>query len=125
LTQSGRRSAHVGKTCKRRAGLQVGRVGESVLWTAGASPEPVGRLLSVLTGDSEGTLTGHDKRLLLEEETMADTTTSGTRGFGLTVGGALVIAGIVIAIVWSLIIGIIVAVVGLVAFGGFVRGRWY
>jgi hypothetical protein len=44
---------------------------------------------------------------------------------GLTLGGALVIAGIVIAIFWSLIIGIIVAVVGLAAFGGFARGRWY
>jgi hypothetical protein len=44
---------------------------------------------------------------------------------GLTLGGALVIAGILIAIFWSLLIGIIVALVGLVAFGGFVRGRWY
>jgi hypothetical protein len=66
------------------------------------------------------------KRPLLEEESMANgTTTSGTKGFGITLGGALVIAGVVIAIFWSLIIGIIVAVVGLVAFGGFVRGRWY
>lgn len=40
-----------------------------------------------------------------------------TKGFGITIGGALVIVGIVIAIFWSLIIGIIVAVVGLVAFG--------
>jgi len=46
-------------------------------------------------------------------------------GLGLTLGGALVIAGIVIAIVWSLILGIIVALIGLVAFGGFARGRWY
>ncbi len=46
-------------------------------------------------------------------------------GMGLTLGGALVIAGIVIAIVWSVILGIIVALVGLVAFGGFARGRWY
>jgi len=44
---------------------------------------------------------------------------------GLTLGGAIVIAGIVIAILWSVIIGIVVALVGLVAFGGFVRGRWY
>ena len=44
---------------------------------------------------------------------------------GLTVGGAIVIAGIVIAIVWSVIVGIIVALVGLLAFGGFARGRWY
>ena len=44
---------------------------------------------------------------------------------GLTVGGAIVIAGIVVAIFWSVIVGIIVALVGLLAFGGFVRGRWY
>ena len=68
----------------------------------------------------------HDKRPLPEEEKMANgTTTGGTKGFGITLGGALVIAGILIAIFWSLIIGIIVGVVGLVAFGGFVRGRWY
>lgn len=44
---------------------------------------------------------------------------------GLTIGGAIVIAGIVIAIFWSVIAGIVVARVGLLAFGGFVRGRWY
>lgn len=53
---------------------------------------------------------------------MAD---GGRGGIGLSLGGALAIAGIVIAIFWSLIIGIIVALIGLVAFGGFVRGRWY
>jgi len=31
----------------------------------------------------------------------------------------------VIAIFWSLILGIIVALIGLIAFGGFARGRWY
>ena len=44
---------------------------------------------------------------------------------GLTIGGAIVIAGVVIAIFWSVIVGVIVALVGLLAFGGFVRGRWY
>ena len=44
---------------------------------------------------------------------------------GLTLGGAIVIAGIVIAIFWSVIVGLIVALVGLLAFGGFARGRWY
>jgi hypothetical protein len=48
-----------------------------------------------------------------------------SKGVGLTLGGALVIAGVVIAFVWSVILGVIVAVVGLVAFGGFARGRWY
>jgi hypothetical protein len=46
-------------------------------------------------------------------------------GAGITVGGIIVIVGIVIALFWSLIIGIIVAVVGLLAFGGFARGKWY
>ncbi|HEY6113976.1 MAG TPA: hypothetical protein VIV37_07710 [Gaiellaceae bacterium] len=44
---------------------------------------------------------------------------------GLTLGGAIVITGILVAIFWSVIVGIIVALVGLLAFGGFVRGRWY
>ena len=46
-------------------------------------------------------------------------------GAGLTLGGVIVIAGVLIAIFWSVLIGIIVALVGLVAFGGFARGRWY
>jgi hypothetical protein len=44
---------------------------------------------------------------------------------GITLGGAIVIAGIVIAIFWSVVVGIIVALIGLLAFGGFARGRWY
>jgi hypothetical protein len=36
-----------------------------------------------------------------------------------------VIAGILIAIFWSVVVGVIVALIGLLAFGGFVRGRWY
>ena len=44
---------------------------------------------------------------------------------GIGLGGILVILGIILAIVWSLWIGIIVALVGLVAFGGFAKGRWY
>jgi hypothetical protein len=44
---------------------------------------------------------------------------------GISLGGILVIVGIVVAIFWSLILGIIIALVGLIAFGGFVRGKWY
>jgi hypothetical protein len=44
---------------------------------------------------------------------------------GISLGGILVIIGIVLAIFWSLWVGIIIALVGLIAFGGFVRGRWY
>jgi hypothetical protein len=44
---------------------------------------------------------------------------------GIGLGGILVIAGIVIAIFWSVIAGLIVALIGLVAFGGFAKGKWY
>ena len=54
---------------------------------------------------------------------MVDRTSSS--GIGITLGGAIVIAGILIAIFWSVIVGVIVALVGLLAFGGFARGRWY
>jgi hypothetical protein len=48
------------------------------------------------------------------------------RGFaGISLGGILVIVGIIVALVWSFILGIIIAVIGLAAFGGFVRGKWY
>ena len=56
---------------------------------------------------------------------MESSSRSNRGGIGITLGGAVVIAGIVIAIFWSLVIGIIVALVGLLAFGGFARGRWY
>ena len=44
---------------------------------------------------------------------------------GIGIGGILVIVGIVVALFWSLILGIIIALVGLIAFGGFARGKWY
>ena len=46
-----------------------------------------------------------------------------TGGIGL--GGILVVAGILIALFWSTILGIIIALIGLIAFGGFARGKWY
>jgi hypothetical protein len=46
-----------------------------------------------------------------------------TGGIGL--GGILVIIGIVLMIVWSFWLGLIVTLVGLIAFGGFARGKWY
>ena len=52
-------------------------------------------------------------------------TEANSRNAGIGVGGALVIAGIVVALFWSLLLGIIIAIVGLVAFGGFVKGKWY
>jgi hypothetical protein len=44
---------------------------------------------------------------------------------GIGLGGILVIIGIVVALVWSLWLGIIIALVGLIAFGGFAKGKWY
>lgn len=44
---------------------------------------------------------------------------------GITVGGIIVIAGILIMFIWSFWLGLIVALIGLVAFGGFARGKWY
>jgi hypothetical protein len=44
---------------------------------------------------------------------------------GIGLGGILVILGIILAIVWNLWIGLIIALIGLIAFGGFARGRWY
>jgi hypothetical protein len=56
---------------------------------------------------------------------MANSSAS-SRGFaGIGLGGVLVIAGIVIAFVWSVWLGVVLAIVGLVAFGGFARGKWY
>ena len=50
---------------------------------------------------------------------------SGGNTTGIGLGGILVIVGIVLALVWSPWIGVIVALVGLIAFGGFARGKWY
>ena len=44
---------------------------------------------------------------------------------GVTLGGIIVIVGIVVALIWSLLLGLIIALIGLIAFGGFVRGKWY
>jgi hypothetical protein len=44
---------------------------------------------------------------------------------GISLGGILVIIGIVVALFWSLVIGLIIVLIGLIAFGGFARGRWY
>ncbi|NNF54547.1 MAG: hypothetical protein HKN03_08910 [Acidimicrobiales bacterium] len=53
------------------------------------------------------------------------TTEPGFNIAGIGIGGLLVIAGILIAIFGSTTLGIIVALVGLIAFGGFAKGRWY
>jgi hypothetical protein len=44
---------------------------------------------------------------------------------GISLGGIIVIIGIVLMIFWSFLIGLIVVLIGLIAFGGFARGKWY
>jgi hypothetical protein len=44
---------------------------------------------------------------------------------GISVGGIIVIAGIFAIILWSFWIGLVIVLIGLIAFGGFVRGKWY
>ena len=46
-------------------------------------------------------------------------------GAGITVGGIIVIAGIIVMLIWSFWLGLIIILLGLLAFGGFARGRWY
>jgi hypothetical protein len=53
----------------------------------------------------------------------ADRSKGNTGGIGL--GGILVIVGVVLMIIWSFWIGLIIALVGLIAFGGFAKGKWY
>ena len=44
---------------------------------------------------------------------------------GISIGGIIVIVGILMMIFVSLGIGLIVTLIGLIAFGGFARGKWY
>ena len=44
---------------------------------------------------------------------------------GISLGGIIVIVGIVLMFVWSLWIGLIIVLIGLIAFSGFARGKWY
>src|SRR5215207_9301870 len=59
-----------------------------------------------------------------KEAYMAEPERQGAVG-GITLGGIIVIVGIVLMIVWSFWIGLIITLVGLIAFGGFARGKWY
>jgi hypothetical protein len=44
---------------------------------------------------------------------------------GIGLGGILVIIGIILIVLGHWIWGLIIALIGLIAFGGFARGRWY
>ena len=64
------------------------------------------------------------ERRFTERRTVADPERRGGIA-GISTGGIIVIVGIVVMLVWSVLLGLIIVVVGLVAFGGFARGRWY
>ena len=44
---------------------------------------------------------------------------------GISLGGIIVIIGIILLFVTKVSIGIVVILIGLIAFGGFAHGRWY
>jgi hypothetical protein len=44
---------------------------------------------------------------------------------GISVGGIIVLLGILAIIFWSFWIGLIIVLIGLIAFGGFARGKCY
>jgi hypothetical protein len=56
---------------------------------------------------------------------MARMERTGGNGAGIGIGGVLVIVGIIVALIWSVWVGVIIALIGLIAFGGFARGKWY
>ena len=44
---------------------------------------------------------------------------------GIGIGGLLVILGVIVIILGHFWWGLIIGLVGLVAFGGFAKGKWY
>jgi hypothetical protein len=61
----------------------------------------------------------------VEEEGVSTPERRGGGIGGISLGGILVIVGIVVMLVWSILLGLIIVLIGLVAFGGFAKGRWY
>jgi hypothetical protein len=44
---------------------------------------------------------------------------------GIALGGIVAVAGLIIALWSSVLIGVILIIVGLVPMGGFAKGKWY
>jgi len=89
-----------------------------IKWVAIGSGADAGSPASGLLATSRD----YDKR----RENVATGRTERSGGIGgISLGGILVIIGIVLMLVWSVIVGLIVVLVGLIAFGGFARGKWY
>jgi hypothetical protein len=47
------------------------------------------------------------------------------RNGGISLGGIVVIVGLILAFTWSALWGIIIILIGLAVFGGFAKGKWY
>ncbi len=60
-----------------------------------------------------------------EQEEQMDTRADKSSGLGISLGGIIVIVDFVLMFVVSFWLGLIVTLVGLIAFGGFARGKWY
>ena len=56
---------------------------------------------------------------------MAAEPRSGGNTSGIGLGGILTIVGILVMLFWSFLIGLLITLVGLIAFGGFAKGKWY
>jgi hypothetical protein len=44
---------------------------------------------------------------------------------GIALGGIVAVVGVIVALWFSLPIGVILIIVGLVPMGGFAKGKWY
>ena len=62
---------------------------------------------------------------LLRRQAMAAERGTGGRTGGIGLGGILVIVGVVVMVVWSFLLGLVITLVGVIAFGGFAKGKWY
>jgi fatty acid desaturase len=76
---------------------------------------------------SQPTAASDTYRLSVDASAIIQWVNSGRRNLvaGISLGGIIVIIGIILMIVWSFWLGLIVVLIGLIAFGGFARGRWY
>ena len=64
-------------------------------------------------------------QIIRRREPLVATRSGGGSIGGIGLGGILVIAGILVAIFGSFWLGVIIVLVGLIAFGGFAKGKWY
>jgi hypothetical protein len=70
------------------------------------------------TGEKAGDLMERGRRAVAADG-------GGRRLGGIGLGGIVIIVGIVLAFTWSVWVGLLLVLIGLVAFGGFVKGKWY